>query len=338
MSSTIYLDIGDAYTKFLSAPGQKDDANHVKKGCFASCALRYPPPGAFYDFEESVYRCRDKNTRDYLVGWPAVLAGGLMLGWESRHEHIWAVLCKTLFENCFDGDEVDICLAYDIGEKSEKMRKLSEEIKDGEIDVCSRRLYCENEESKTIKTTLSHMASPLNLLSHYASGAGKDISALIVDIGFTRTKIYVVSFKKGLEHYAVSNASVSAYCQGLKSHFKQIGRSVNEHLLMKELELNYPHVLVGDEKYNVAPLIESARWDMNKELLKCVSDALKGYYGANGRWVDMFIVTGGGAAFNGELLCVSIAEENYSFKKVINDASSTYAVVNGMRNKKEILL
>lgn len=154
---------------------------------------------------------------------------------------------------------------------------------------------------------------------------------LIVDMGYSRTKIFVASSEGGMECSMVCDAGVRAYYDEILSHFRQTGRRVNIFSVMKELELNFPYVTLDRQGYSVEHIIQNVKWDLSKGIMKSISEVLKGHYNRTGRWVDAMVITGGGAAMSGDLICACAAKENYAFSRVICDKSARYSVLSGMQ-------
>ncbi len=153
----------------------------------------------------------------------------------------------------------------------------------------------------------------------------------MADVGFFRTKAFVVSADKGLERFLVCATAAGNLLERLEVHLRQAGRKINRYLLMKELELDYPRVRIEGETYDAGAIMKDARWDLSKNIAGPVSALVKDHYKQTGRWPDTFVVTGGGAPLNGGVIRERLKAEGCDFKKTIIDPSPRDSVLTGMR-------
>ncbi len=329
----LYVDIGDIYTKFAVVR----EGDSVEYGSFASFAAPYPPPGDFTDFEERVYFAGDGDAKKYLIGWPGALTEETQpLGSDHDEEKLQAVLNKVVFENAEKGSEIELYLAYDFGEKAESIRKLAERI-EGPATVRAQHLYSDKVEKKDVRIACRAVPGPLALFDRYrAHKSGKDgDSAVIIDIGFTRTKIFSVSSELGVERHVIADAGGKTFLEALLAFLRQEGRDVNMYSVMKELELFFPRLNVGQEEFDAEHVFRNVAWDLNKGIVAAVSRLLKEHYNKTGRWLDTLAVTGGGACWSGELLRASLKKEKFTFDNITVDKAPRYAVVNGTHSMRE---
>lgn len=344
MACELYIDIGDVSTKFACLPEGHGKMQLLKAGSFISCAA--PWPGSlpdFLDFEERVFSSHPGL--EYLVGWPAALTGEEAVGLNLCDRRLRAIFDRILFENLKDGQDGEIYLAFDFGQKAHRIRQLAKSLDGKSVRLYSRHLYSDDVDCKTVRLKIRLIAGPLCLFDHLVKTAGCSqsresgavaaceaggCSALIVDFGYTRTKIFIVSLKRGLECFRVLDAAVCIHCDKVVSHFKQLGHNVNKYFVMKELELSFPYVTVNGEKYSVAHIFQNVQWDLNKEILRSILKILTNHYNRTGRWVKALALVGGGAVSQAHLLCASIAGKNYTFDRVIFDKLPRYSVLAGM--------
>lgn len=340
MVCKIYVDIGDIYTKFLVLQERKGERRELGRGTFPSFAVPYPPAHDFFEFEERIFYAGGDASGGYLVGWPGVMAGGPLgpepAGSNPEEECLHAMLNKVLFENVEDGCDVEVYLAFDFGQKAHNIRQLAGGLNGKSVVLFSRYLYSDEKARKTLCIRSFPVAGPLCLFEHFRRTLFGEVHAkkgghsmLIVDMGYSRTKIFVASSEGGMEYSMVCDAGVRAYYDEILAHFRQTGRRVNIFSVMKELELNFPYVTLDRQGYSVEHIIQNVKWDLSKGIMKSISEVLKGHYNRTGRWVDAMVITGGGAAMSGDLICACAAKENYAFSRVICDKSARYSVVRG---------
>lgn len=333
MVSKIFLDIGDVYTKFALFK-EYEKPHLTKRGFFVSSVVPYPSPHEFLEFEEQIYFDEEQKSKSYLVGWPAIMAGGQIVGESLEEKHLQLILYNVLFDHCDDKEEIEVYVSYDFGEKAELLRSISRTFNNRSTALSAKYIYEDIIRRKQISLKTFELESPLCLFEYFRSSLSDQMkqrcSMLIIDIGYLRSKICIIDSEKGLEYFDAADIGIKIYYEQMCSHFKQAEHRVNPFTLMQELELKFPFVSIGRERYDVKNIIKNIRWDLNKDLLRAASSMLKSHYEHSGHWVDVFAVTGGGSIFNGDLLWVSLSEEKYSFGEVIIDKKPRFSVLDGM--------
>jgi hypothetical protein len=68
---------------------------------------------------------------------------------------------------------------------------------------------------------------------------------------------------------------------------------------------------------------------LNKEFTRFTTDMLTSYYTSRVEWPAMLVITGGGAALNGDILRLSLEKDGYCFKDVHIEKQPIYTVLEG---------
>ena len=159
-----------------------------------------------------------------------------------------------------------------------------------------------------------------------------------VDVGYNKTKLYVVDCEKGVELFQIGNCGVSFYYEKIVHLFAEGNMDDNHFLwLVKQIELGCDAVEVRGKSeegmtgnvYDISLVIENVRWDLNKEFKRFTTDVLTSYYTNRVEWPAMLVVTGGGASLNGDILRLSLEEGGYCFDDVYIEKQPIYTLLEG---------
>jgi hypothetical protein len=167
-------------------------------------------------------------------------------------------------------------------------------------------------------------------------------------VGHNKTKLYVVNRDNGVELFRTGNYGVSFYYEKIVRLIAEEDIHDNHYLwLVKQIELGCDEVEVrrgGDagaqgasgprskavpRNFDVSLVMQNVRWDLNKEFKRITTDMLTSFYTSRVEWPALLVVTGGGAALNGDILRLSLEEGGYLFDDVYIDKQPMYAVVDG---------
>lgn len=318
----LLIDLGDIYTKFMLVE------NHrlIRRGSFPSVIASYPPPDEFFEFNERIYFDDEKP---YLVGWPATLAKNyLILGDSPQLNHCRILVKKILFDNLKSAQKVNLHLGVDTGQKAKLIQKMVSNLNSKTIPIAAGYIYKDDLEKNSLTVKGEICPTPLTIFD-FLKQRENFSSMLIIDIGYFRTKLYIVHAKKGLAYSRTVQAGTEVYCTNLLRQFKS--EKTNPFILMKQFELTAPYIRVNNRSYDVSSIMENICWDLNKELTLPAANALKDYFNRTGQTVDSFFITGGGVALQGDLLRSWLVKEGYKPEQILFDRLPTYTVVNSMR-------
>lgn len=328
----LFIDVGDIYTKFMIVYGGK----LIKRDSFLSAAALYPPAGDFYEVEERIYS-DGKNW--YLAGWPATLTAGCSTLTLSPETDICQIIIHKILSDEVDSGKANVLFSIDIGRKAEIIEELAGNLDNRILRLRSRLIYEEEEEGKSIKLNAAAVPAPLCMFDYIrdciTDKIEKDSVSFIVDMGYARNKMFAVSHQKGVEDFTVDENGINIFYDEIAKHFKEEGIQINKFLIMKELELNYPYITHESGVYSVDSIVKNIRCDLCKDIVVSIINFVTGYYEKHGKWMDYFVLTGGGAVLNGELIKEMLISKDYHFKNILFDDNSIYSLLEGMRIYKE---
>ncbi len=357
MKKKIYLDPGGFYTKVtVFASTEPGDLNSAPDAYSLSGRTFFPTAAVCAPAQTDRVICYELNETRYWVG--GACANNRWncddesdAGTARNHLIAELVLRKALFDYCDSKDEVELFVVVDtplrrqIFEKvcsqvsSKSCSKVDSTILESEIAVEGYRGPQKIRKLLTLKLKILPASDGvLGYVNHIKSGF--DL-ALFVDIGYSSTKLYVISQRQGVEKFEMMKLGARFYSDAIERALTEQGITPLEpYWLMKQIELGCQAIEVdGDgagqlkgkpRLFDVSLILENARWDTNKDFKRMTTDFITDYYNATSRWVGLLVVTGGGALFNGELLCAALSDAGYQFDDILIDKSPLYTVLEGL--------
>lgn len=258
------------------------------------------------------------------------------------------ILKKIIFDYADNADELEIDVVVDSPHLEQVYKAIADKLHDGRIVVTALRGYDKRRIKKEVTVRFS-LPSSGEAVVGFLKKINKDFStALLVDVGYNKTKIYMIDSRSGVELFRLSDFGISFYYEKIVRLLSEKNIRDNSFLwLVKQIELGCKKVEVNVEQdpglskvaravsggaareYDVSLVLDNVRWDLNKELNRLTSDILTSYYTNTTVWAEMLVVTGGGALFNGDILSVSLAEGGYCFKDTHIEKQPMYAVLEG---------
>lgn len=258
------------------------------------------------------------------------------------------ILKKIIFDYADIKDDLEIDVVVDSYRKAQVFEEIAEELRDKEIEITAFRGYDKRRINK-------HATIHLDLLSSGDAVQGfldkKELdfgTALIIDVGYRKTKIYVVDSQNGVELFQVGDFGVASYYDKIVKLFAEEKIEDNHFLwLVKQVELGCEEIEVRREGkwgtadsalalanrsprcYDISLVMENVRWDLNKEFKRLTTDILTAFYTNRVEWTDMLVVTGGGASLNGDILRLSLAESGYRFNDLYIENQPIYTLLEG---------
>lgn len=258
------------------------------------------------------------------------------------------ILKKIIFDYADHRDDVIIYGVVDSALKAQVFQEISGALDQKKVAISGFRGYDKRRILKEATIRLRLLSSGDGLLGFLEKKRMEFSKALVVDIGYKQTKLYVVDGEKGVELFRIENGGVSFYYEKIIRLFSEAHIDDNHFLwLVKQIELGCEEVEVRREPargrlgrtaaglnsfpkhYDISLVLENVRWDLNKEFKRFTTDILTSYYTNRVEWPDLLVVTGGGASLNGELLHLSLEESGYRFDEVYIEKQSLYTVLEG---------
>jgi hypothetical protein len=248
------------------------------------------------------------------------------------------ILKRIIFDYADNGDDLEIDVVVDSYEKGRVFEEIGEALRNRKVEVSALR-GCDKRRIRKEMTVRLNLLSSGDAIAGFLEKKGLAFTtALVVDVGYHKTKLYVMDCEKGVELFRVENGGVSHY-------YEKIARLLAEEIiddrhflwLVKQIELGCEEVEVRTEApsnpssrcYDISLVMENVRWDLNKGFTRFAADALTSYYTTRMEWPGLLVVTGGGAALNGDILRLSLEDGGYCFDDVYIERQPLYTLLEG---------
>lgn len=248
------------------------------------------------------------------------------------------ILKKIVFGYADNNDDVEINLVVDSYERARVFEEIGEALRNKKVEISAFRGYDNRRIKKEVTVSLNLLSSGDAIAGFLKKTKIDFTTALVVDVGYNKTKLYVVDCERGVELFQIGDCGVSFYYEKLMHLFAEESPDENHFLwLVKQIELGCEAVEVRGKSegemagnvYDISLVMENVRWDLNKEFKRFTTDALTSYYTNRVEWPAMLVVTGGGASLNGDILRLSLEEGGYCFDNVYIEKQPIYTLLEG---------
>lgn len=248
------------------------------------------------------------------------------------------ILKRIIFDYADNADDLEIDVVVDSYEKAQVFEEIGEALGNRKVEISAFRGYDRRRITKEVTVRLNLLPSG-DAIAGFLEKKRMDFStALVVDVGYNKTKLYVVDEENGVELFHVEDCGVSYYYEKIVHQLAEAVIDDHHFLwLVKQIELGCEEVEVRGEApstpfprhYDVSLIMENVRWDLNKEFTRFTTDALTAYYTNRVEWPSLLVITGGGASLNGDILRLSLEEDGYCFDDVYIEKQPMYTLLEG---------
>jgi hypothetical protein len=248
------------------------------------------------------------------------------------------ILKKIIFDYADDEDDLEISVVVDGYRKAQIFEEIGAALRNKKVDICAFRCYDKRYIKKEVTISLDLLSAGDAVAGFLEKNTGEFTTALVIDVGYNKTKLYVVDTEKGVELFRAEDCGVSFYYEKIVRLFAEENIADNHFLwLVKQIELGCENVEVRRENkgemtgnvYDISLVMENVRWDLNKVFTRFATDILTSYYTNRVEWPALLVITGGGAALNGDILRLSLEKDGYSFNGVLIEKQPIYSVLEG---------
>lgn len=258
------------------------------------------------------------------------------------------ILKKIIFDYADNNDDLEINVVVDSYQRAQVMEEIGEALCHQKVEISAFRGYDKRRLKKEVTIRLNLLSSGDAVAGFLEKNKLDFTTALVVDIGYNQTKLYVVDCEKGVERFQIGHCGVSFYYEKIVHLFAEENIADNHFLwLVKQIELGCEEVEVRRERrgemmgqavalsnpfprhYDISLVLENVRWDLNKEFQRFTTDMLTSYYTNRVEWPAMLVVTGGGASLNGDILRLSLEEGGYRFHDIYIEKQPIYTLLEG---------
>jgi len=258
------------------------------------------------------------------------------------------ILTKIIFDYADNNDDLEINVIVDSHQRAQVFEEIGKALSNGKVEISAYRGYDQRRITKQVTINLNLLSSGDAIVGFLEKNRMDFTTALVVDVGYNKTKLYVVDCEKGVELFQIENCGVSFYYEKIVHLLAEENIDDNHFLwLVKQIELGCEEVEVRRESkgammgkaaallnafprhYDISLVMENVRWDLNKEFKRFTADMLTSYYANRVEWPAMLVITGGGASLNGDILRLSLEESGYCFKDVYIEKQPIYTILEG---------
>ena len=248
------------------------------------------------------------------------------------------ILLKIIYDYADNRDDLEIQIIVDSYRKAQVFEEIGVKLRDRRSKISAWRGYDNRRLSKEVTIHLDLLSAGDAVAGFLEKNTRDFTTALVVDVGYNKTKLYVVDGEKGVELFRTVDCGVSFYYEKILHLFAEKNITDNHFLwLVKQIELGCESIEVRHENkgelagniYDISLVMENVRWDLNKEFTRFTTDMLTSYYTNRVKWPAMMVVTGGGSALNGDILRLSLEEGGYCFDDVYIEKQPIYTVLEG---------
>lgn len=248
------------------------------------------------------------------------------------------ILKKIISDYADNNDDLEINVIVDSYQRAQVFEEIREALRNKKVEISAFRCYDQRRIKKDVTIKLDLLSSGDAVVGFLEKSKMDFTTALVVDVGYNKTKLYVVDCEKGVDLFQVENCGVSYYYEKIVRLLAE--EIIDDHYflwLVKQIELGCEEVEVRRETpsnpfprhYDISLVMENVRWDLNKEFTRFTTDTLTSYYTNRVEWPAMLVVTGGGASLNGDILRLSLEKDGYCFKNVYIEKQPMYAMLEG---------
>jgi len=248
------------------------------------------------------------------------------------------ILKKIVFDYADNNDDLEISVVVDSFRIARIFEEIGAALHNKKVDISAFRCYDRRRISKEVTIRLDLMSAGDAVAGFLEKKIRNVTTALVVDVGYNKTKLYVVDGEQGVELFRTGDCGVSYYYEKIAHLFSEENIEDNHFLwLVKQIELGCENVEVRrgshgektDRIYDISLVLENVRWDLNKEFTRITADMLTSYYTNRVEWPALLAVMGGGASLNGDILRASLEEGGYCFHDVYVEKQPIYTVLEG---------
>lgn len=341
----ILVDVGTFYTKVYvlqrvadNGRGEDDGRawHYYGRGFFptlATGAATIEKGRLYYEHQDELYAVGyDSSNSLRLTDIASSFAG------EEFGAGALMILKKIIFDYADNLDELEIIVIVDSYGRAQIFEEVRTALGNGKVEVAAFRGYDRRRITKQVTIGWELFSAGDAVAGFLEKNTGNVTTALVVDVGYQQTKYYLVDGEQGVDLFRTEDCGVSFYYEKLVQLLAEEDIKDNHFLwLVKQVELGCDAVEICRESnwalagnvYDISLVMENVRWDLNKEFTRFTAAMLTSYYTNRVAWPSLLMVTGGGAALNGDLLRLSLEKDGYRFNDVYIEKQPIYTVLEG---------
>ena len=155
------------------------------------------------------------------------------------------ILKKIIFDYADNKDDLELDVVVDNYQRAQVFEEIMEALCDKKVEISAIRGYDKRRIRKEVTVRLNLLSSGDAVMGFLEKNRMDFTTALVVDIGYNQTKLYVVDYEKGVELFQTRNFGVSYYYEKILHLLAEENREDNHFLwLVKQIELGCEEVEV----------------------------------------------------------------------------------------------
>ncbi len=336
MAKRIFIDPGDFYTKIVAYDYTGGSGKFIGRSFFPSIVFPVQEKKEnilYYEHEDQFYKIGYDCT-NVTVGMINDRTNKKVSDFTYSDLVGRLILKKAIFDYTDEKDDLEIALVIGSPRKLEIFSRVVEKMMTGNNDrvvVDAFRGYDRRRLTKSARVNIDFKSAGDGIFGLIRKIKEGFTSALVVDIGYNNSSVYVVRANEGVEATRLIDNGAGDY---FKSIAKLMESSKRENIsflwMVKQVELGCKEIDSEEngEDFDVTQVLNNVRWDLNKIFYAAVSDIITSYFANTTKGIDMLVVIGGGAALSGELLYHSLVEGGFKFNDCYIEQSTMYPILN----------
>lgn len=290
----------------------------------------YPEGEAFLRDVQSVPRAR-------FAGWQAVAHGAdrQLLARHLTFDNIDALVHKAYLLSALRVDSVRLVLLVDSGPKAETILQYVESSPSPSFSVWTPG------RAQPQRVTLGVQAQALDAAICAIAALPKEMSleqlgrVLLIDIGYHRTKLYVVS-EQGCEHQEqLVELGISDCVLRILRDGQEQGLVEDEFAVIRALERSQEVIEIAGRRFDIGKTLESARRGLEEELARAAQAAVVGHFKRQALPCKAAAIIGGGAAMVGQGVAARLAASDLGMATWVCPDPSFYLLEGARRLQPE---
>lgn len=240
---------------------------------------------------------------------------------------------KALFDFADPTDDIRLDLVVGTPGKLRQFKTIVESLDGNRLKVEAIRGGGKQLLTKTVELRATVIPASDGLSALIGKTKEAFSSAAVLDVGYNSSRAYVITPTDGVVDLRTVGHGFRDYLVQIAELMEPAARRRASFLwLVRQLESggNRIETSPGGERFDASLVRDNVRWDLNKIFLATMADMVASFYERAARWVDMLVVIGGGAAWQGPILHGALLESGLRIGDAYVEPNPVYAVLRGI--------
>lgn len=296
---------------------------------------RYPRTRSFPRGEAFLDKVQEVPNARY-AGWPAAAYGAdrQLLGAHPTEDNIDALVRKAFLQCASRARDVEVVFILDVGAKADAIARYASVSPRtakfmawaaGQSTARPIDLRVESRVADASDCLAAALPTEVDV-----SGAGR---VLLVDIGYSRTKLSIVSTEGCELLRPIEGLGVSNCVRRILRDGQERGLVEDELALINALEKSARTIEIAERRFDISRDLERAIRVLSEELASAAKQTVLEHYNRRGEVCRGLAILGGGASLVGEALSTRIQQLNLGLERTWVAEDPNFLLVNGARKR-----